>query len=37
MKEELADIVLTCLNTAKHFGFDIELELNKKIEINKKR
>lgn len=37
IKEELADIVLTCLNTAKHFGFDIELELNKKIEINKNR
>lgn len=37
IKEELADIVLTCLNTARHFGFDIELELNKKIEINKNR
>jgi len=37
IKEELADIILTCLNTAKHFGFDIESELNKKIEINKNR
>ena len=37
IKEELSDIILTCLNTGHHFGFDIELELNNKIEINKNR
>jgi NTP pyrophosphatase (non-canonical NTP hydrolase) len=35
--EELADIILVCLNYAEHFGIDIEKELNKKIDINEKR
>jgi len=35
--EELADIVLVCLNYAKHFGIDIEKELISKIEINFER
>lgn len=35
--EELADIILVCLNIAKHFDIDIENELLKKIEINKNR
>ena len=35
--EELADIILVCLNYAEHFGIDIEKELNKKISINEKR
>lgn len=36
-KMELADIILVCLNFAKHYGIDIEKELNKKITINKNR
>jgi predicted house-cleaning noncanonical NTP pyrophosphatase (MazG superfamily) len=32
--EELADIILVCLNIAKHWNIDIEKELKKKIEIN---
>ena len=35
--EELADIILVCLNCAKHYGIDIEKELQKKIKINFKR
>lgn len=35
--EELADIILVCLNLARHFNIDIEKELLKKIEINKNR
>lgn len=34
LKEELADIILVALNTAKHFNIDIEEELKKKIKIN---
>lgn len=37
IKEELADIILVCLNTAKHYGFDIEKELINKINKNKNR
>jgi len=36
-KEELSDVILVCLNLAKHYGFDIEQELLKKIEKNFKR
>ena len=36
-KEELSDIILVCLNFAKHYDIDIEKELNKKIQINKNR
>lgn len=35
--EELADVILTCLNYAHHFGIDIEKELHKKIEKNENR
>ena len=34
---ELADIILVCLNMAKHYNIDIEYFLKKKIEINYKR
>lgn len=36
-KEELADIILVCLNIAKHYNIDIETELKNKIDINFKR
>jgi len=35
--EELADIVLVCLNIAKHYEIDIESELKQKIKINENR
>lgn len=35
--EELADIILVCLNYAKHHDIDIEKELINKIEYNKRR
>ena len=35
--EELADIILVCLNISKHYNIDIEKELNRKIQINKNR
>jgi NTP pyrophosphatase (non-canonical NTP hydrolase) len=35
--EELADIILVCLNCAKHLDIDIESELKKKIEKNYRR
>jgi len=34
---ELADIILTCLNMAKHYNIDIESELKRKIKFNQKR
>jgi len=34
---ELADIILVCLNIAKHYNIDIEQELLNKIKINEKR
>ena len=34
---ELADIILVCLNMAKHFNIDIEKVLNEKIKINEQR
>ena len=30
-KEELSDIILVCLNIAKHYNIDIETELKNKI------
>lgn len=36
-KEELADIILVCLNIAKHYNIDIETELKNKILTNEKR
>lgn len=35
--EELADIILTCLNFARHFNIDIEKELKNKIRKNETR
>ena len=35
--EELADIILVCLNYAKHNGISIKKELKHKIKINQKR
>lgn len=35
--EELADVILTCLNFAKHYDIDIESELYRKVEINENR
>ena len=32
--EEIADIILVCLNYAKHFDIDIEQELKKKVQFN---
>ena len=37
INEELADVILTCLNMAKLFEIDIEKELKKKIDVNFKR
>ena len=37
INEELADVILVCLNIAKHYNIDIENELLTKIEINKNR
>jgi len=37
LKEEIADVILTALNFARHYDFDIEEELKSKIEINFKR
>ena len=35
--EELSDVILVCLNIAKHYNIDIEKELNKKIKKNYER
>lgn len=35
--EELADVILVCLNYARHFNIDIEKALHDKILTNKKR
>lgn len=35
--EELADVILVCLNLAKHIDLDIESELKRKIEVNYSR
>lgn len=35
--EELADVILVCLNYAKHFNIDIEKKLKQKIQTNKTR
>lgn len=35
--EEVADVILVCLNMAKHYDIDIESELKKKIEKNYRR
>ena len=35
--EELADVILVCLNIAKHYSIDIEQEMRGKIAVNLKR
>lgn len=37
LPQELADVILVCLNLAKHFDIDIEQELKNKIRINEYR
>jgi len=37
VKEELADVIMVCLNLAKHYEIDIEKEIKNKIKINKYR
>ena len=37
LPQELADVILVCLNLAKHFNIDIEQELKNKIRINEYR
>jgi len=36
-KEELSDVILVCLNIAKHYNIDIETELKNKIQVNYER
>jgi NTP pyrophosphatase (non-canonical NTP hydrolase) len=35
--EELSDVIMVCLNFAKHYNIDIEQEIKNKIEVNKQR
>jgi|TARA_R100000084_G_C4655553_1_gene152656 NTP pyrophosphatase (non-canonical NTP hydrolase) len=37
LPEELADVILVCLNMAKHYNIDIEQEIKNKIRINEYR
>ena len=37
LPEELADVIMVCLNMAKHYNIDIEQEIKNKIKINKHR
>jgi len=37
INHELSDVILVCLNLAKHFNIDIESEIIKVIDINKSR
>tara|TARA_Y100000310_G_C20410331_1_gene681639 strand:+ start:516 stop:791 length:276 start_codon:yes stop_codon:yes gene_type:complete len=37
IREELADVILVCLNIAKHYNIDIEKEMKNKIGINYQR
>ena len=37
LPEELADVIMVCLNMANHFNIDIEQEIKNKIKINKQR
>ncbi len=37
VKEELADVIMVCLNMAKHYNIEIEQEIKNKIEVNKQR
>ena len=35
--EEVADVIMVCLNFAKHYNIDIEQEIKSKIKINEQR
>lgn len=35
--EELADVIMVCLNMAKHYDIDIEQEIKNKIKVNEQR
>ncbi len=35
--EELADVIMVCLNFAKHYDIDIEQEIKNKIKVNEQR
>lgn len=37
VKEELADVIMVCLNMAKHYDIDIINEIKKKIKVNQQR
>ena len=37
LPEELADVIMVCLNMAKHYNIDIKQEIKNKIKINKQR
>ena len=37
LPEELADVIMVCLNMANHYNIDIEQEIKNKIEVNKQR
>ena len=37
IREEIADVIMVCLNFARHFNIDIEKEIKNKIEVNKFR
>jgi len=37
LPEELADVIMVCLNMAKHYDIDIEKEIKNKIKINEQR
>ena len=37
IKEELADVIMVCLNMAKHYDIDIINEIKKKIKVNQQR
>ena len=36
-KQEIADVIMVCLNMARHFDIDIEKEIKNKIKINEQR
>ena len=37
IEEELSDVIMVCLNFAKHYKIDIEEEIKKKIKVNQQR
>ena len=37
LPEELADVIMVCLNMARHYNIDIEQEIKNKIKINQQR